>query len=90
MNIVQMYGHHGNSVLLEYAEGGDMFNAITSRGEPFAPEMVRQYADQILSGLVDLHGSGYAHMDIKPENLLLFDNEQSVKIADMGLARKIG
>ena len=31
---------------------------------------------------------GIAHKDIKPDNLLMFDEENTIKIADFGISNK--
>ncbi len=40
---------------------------------------------QLLEGLAYVHGQGYAHRDIKPDNVLL-DDQFNIKIADFGFA----
>lgn len=42
---------------------------------------------QIIQGLASMHKSGFFHRDMKPENLLFYNN--IVKICDFGLAREI-
>jgi serine/threonine protein kinase len=42
---------------------------------------------QITSGLASMHKNGFFHRDMKPENLLIYNN--TVKICDLGLAREI-
>ncbi|MFQ3207775.1 MAG: serine/threonine protein kinase [Glaciecola sp.] len=42
-------------------------------------------AQQILTGLSYIHNAGLVHLDIKPANILLDDNDQ-VKIADFGIS----
>lgn len=44
---------------------------------------------QIASGLEYLHSENCAHNDIKSENILLFDQQRSAKIADFGLANNV-
>jgi len=45
----------------------------------------RNYAKQILEGLVYIHRHGIIHADIKPENMLItYDNQ--IKIADFGVS----
>jgi serine/threonine protein kinase len=39
----------------------------------------------MLDGLAYIHGQGYAHRDIKPDNILL-DDQFNIKIADFGFA----
>ena len=40
----------------------------------------------VATGLHQLHGVGIAHQDMKPSNVLLFDNGRSSKVADLGRA----
>lgn len=40
---------------------------------------------QIVQGLASMHKNGFFHRDMKPENLLFYNNV--VKICDFGLAR---
>ena len=42
---------------------------------------------QILGGLAHMHKNGFFHRDMKPENLLIYNNV--VKVCDLGLAREI-
>ncbi|MGK5594741.1 MAG: protein kinase domain-containing protein [Parachlamydiaceae bacterium] len=46
---------------------------------------------QLLSGMKDLHGVGYVHGDLKPENLLKYSTIDGVrlKVADFGKARQL-
>jgi eukaryotic-like serine/threonine-protein kinase len=41
---------------------------------------------QVAVGLKQLHGKGIRHQDIKPSNILLFDNRQNSKLGDLGRA----
>lgn len=53
----------------------------------------RQTMQQILEGLADLHTRNVAHLDLKPQNLLLTSNYSSqdveVKLCDFGISRVI-
>lgn len=42
---------------------------------------------QVTSGLASMHKNGFFHRDMKPENLLIYNN--TVKVCDLGLAREI-
>lgn len=46
------------------------------------------YALDIARAMECLHANGIIHRDLKPDNLLLTENQKSVKLADFGLARE--
>jgi len=48
----------------------------------------RAFAEQFLAALAHAHGLKVAHLDIKPENVILFEGER-LRLADFGLARTI-
>jgi hypothetical protein len=54
---------------------------------PLTLENALFYLQQVCSGLAHAHESGVIHRDIKPQNLLLTADHQTVKIADFGVAR---
>ena len=74
----------------EYASGGDLFEAITPQVgllEPQAKNMARQVA----SALEFMHSKGLVHRDVKPENILMFDDKvMRVKLMDFGMTKKVG
>lgn len=74
-------------LVLELAAGGDLFDKIVAMGG-FDEADARLFFQQILSGLEYCHDKGIIHRDMKPENLLL--GEQNVlKISDFGLSNII-
>lgn len=93
-NIIARYGH-GTAIdlagttfhylVLEYLPGGDM--AVLSRHHPLAIERALFYLEQVCAGLAHAHARGVIHRDIKPQNLLLTADRQTVKIADFGVAK---
>jgi serine/threonine-protein kinase len=75
-------------LVLEYVAGRDLGQIVHARGPLPVAEAV-DYALQAARGLAYAHHLGIVHRDLKPTNLLLTD-DRIVKIADMGLARRLG
>jgi len=73
---------------MELIEGETLRARIVERGRLTVGESLEITA-QVLEALVAAHGAGIVHRDIKPENILL-DGQDTVKVADFGLARAIG
>src|SRR2546422_7744690 len=72
-------------LVLEYLSGGDL--AKLCRTEPLTLEESLKYLQQVCAGLAHAHECGVIHRDIKPQNLLLTTDRETVKIADFGVAR---
>ncbi|EEB06637.1 CAMK/CAMKL/CHK1 protein kinase Chk1 [Schizosaccharomyces japonicus yFS275] len=87
-NIIHFYAS-GDSptwrwIVLEYAQGGDLFDKI----EPDVgvdEDVAQFYFAQLMDGIKFMHSKGVAHRDLKPENLLL-DFNGNLKISDFGFA----
>lgn len=60
---------------------------MKDRQKGFTETQIRNIIYQTLQGLAYMHRHGYFHRDMKPENLL--ESNNTVKIADFGLAREI-
>lgn len=71
-------------LVLEYIEGGELFDYLSRRGRLPEAEAV-MYMRQILAGMDYCQHFNICHRDLKPENLLL-DAKGNIKIADFGMA----
>lgn len=78
----------------ELAKGGELFTHIVKR-KKYNEGDARAIVKQLLAALTYLHSNNVAHLDLKPENLLLksipdsYDDEGSnftplIKLADFG------
>jgi serine/threonine protein kinase len=72
-------------ILLEYMPGGDL--SAICRNHPLPIEHAMYYLQQVCAGLSHAHTCGVIHRDIKPQNLLLTADRQTIKIADFGVAK---
>jgi len=90
-NVVGVYdqGADGRMLYLamEYVPGRTLRDLLNERGR-LSPGEALDIMDGMLSGLAAAHVAGFAHRDVKPENVLLTTGH-SVKVADFGLARTL-
>jgi serine/threonine protein kinase len=93
-NIISRLGHgtardlQGTTfhyLVLEYLAGGDL-QRLCREGSLDVKKALR-YIEQVCAGLRHAHSKGVIHRDIKPHNLLLTSDLETVKIADFGVAR---
>jgi len=75
--------YHVKILITELAPGGDVYQYISTTGN-FSESLARTLFHQILEAIQYIHESGYAHRDIKLENIL-FDKNFCIKISDFGI-----
>ncbi|GCE49868.1 FHA domain-containing serine/threonine-protein kinase [Thermosporothrix hazakensis] len=75
--------------LLEYCEGGSLFDLMQKRGGRLSLQEAGPLLLQALKGLAFAHEQGFVHRDLKPHNILLSkrDGQWIAKLADLGLAK---
>jgi len=72
-------------ILMEYAPYGDFFDFISKYRDLIDERLTRTYFSQLIDGIEYLHTNGIAHLDLKPENLLL-DSNFNLRIIDFDLS----
>jgi renal tumor antigen len=65
----------------------NLYEAIKGRRHYLPDIKTKQYMYELLKALDHMHRNGIFHRDVKPENLLLSDDE--IKLADLGSCRGI-
>ncbi|XP_052868012.1 death-associated protein kinase related-like [Anopheles cruzii] len=81
------------SLIFEYAAGGDLQKLLEKQATwRFPEEKVKVCMREILRGVRELHMLCIAHLDLKPQNILLMgdDIEDGIKLCDFGLTRMVG
>lgn len=78
----------GQFLVMQYIPGDDFGVLLDRNGEPYAPELVLRWADQLLDALQYLHEHDpqIIHRDIKPRNLKLTPRGEVV-LLDFGLSK---
>ena len=88
-NIVQIdnYFDHGNlpCIAMEYVAGEDLWKWVEKRGFLSETEALN-YIRKVGEAVIVVHEKGLLHRDIKPQNIMVRDNQDAVLI-DFGLAR---
>ena len=69
--------------VFEYCPRGELFEFLAFTGK-LGKTATRTYSQQLLNGLNAIHKSGYGHVDLKPENLLL-DYDFTLKVCIFNL-----
>jgi NIMA (never in mitosis gene a)-related kinase len=80
-------------LIMEYLGGGDLSGRIgfLQRAKSRLSEaQVWRYSLQILQGLRTLHQAKIIHRDIKPGNLFLSDDFQTLKVGDLNTSKIMG
>jgi eukaryotic-like serine/threonine-protein kinase len=72
-------------LVMELVPGRSLRDELAERGR-LGVEEARRLAGQAATGLAAAHAQGVVHRDVKPGNLLL-TAEDTVKVADFGIAR---
>nr|QND78266.1 calcineurin B-like protein-interacting protein kinase 9 [Nitraria tangutorum] len=71
-------------IVLEFVDGGELFDKIARSGK-LKEDEARRYFHQLINAVDYCHSRGVFHRDLKPENLLL-DRSGALKISDFGLS----
>ncbi|CAB3365175.1 Hypothetical predicted protein [Cloeon dipterum] len=80
------------ALVLEMAAGGELQWVLdTGEDEQLSEHLVVKFMRQILEGLCFLHDHDIAHLDLKPQNLLLTGRfpDCDIKLCDFGISRVI-
>lgn len=75
-------------IVMEYAEGGTLFELLQSRnGQLLDEEVILHYFAQMLLSLQHVDSKQILHRDLKTQNILLDKKKQIVKIGDFGISK---
>ena len=72
-------------LVMDYVEGRTLRELLVELNR-FPEALLREVARQVAAGLAAIHAAGVVHRDVKPDNVLITD-DQRVQIMDLGVAR---
>lgn len=89
-NIVSVYdvgeSNGVNYIVMEYLEGDTLKDFVDKEGK-LSNELTLKFASQIASALEAAHSAKIIHRDIKPQNIVLVNNNTIAKVTDFGIAK---
>ena len=89
-NIVSVYdvGEEDgiNYIVMELLEGDTLKDYVEKNGK-LSNEVTLKFASQIASALEAAHSAKIIHRDIKPQNIVLANNNTIAKVTDFGIAK---
>jgi len=90
-NVVQVYDVGDDEerpfIVMEHVDGGTVADRIESRGRSTSSDDSLRLLGQLCEGLGHAHAKKLVHRDIKPQNLLIRNSDDCLKITDFGIAR---
>lgn len=76
-------------IVMPYCEGGDLDALLktTKKNKQFLPEeKILKWTTQVGLAIHFLHEKGVIHRDLKPNNVMLTEGGDLIKVVDFGLA----
>jgi Protein kinase domain len=74
-------------IVMEHVEGGTLEDRLNRRRRSLDRMEALRLLGQLCEGLGHAHAKKLVHRDIKPQNLLLRESDDCLKITDFGIAR---
>ena len=84
---LEAYGDDPPALVFEFCEGGSLADLLEKYGK-LDPVTAVKIIVQIADALAAIHELGYAHGDVKPENIL-FSRDRIPRLADFNSARAV-
>ena len=72
-------------IVMEYIDGITLKEYMEYRAQPLTYKETLHFITQVLAALQHAHEKGIVHRDIKPQNIMI-TNDDMVKVADFGIA----
>jgi serine/threonine protein kinase len=91
-NIVRVYAwltvHDQDYVVMQYVSGGSLADLIRREG-PLDWQRATRYVADVGEGLLEVHGRGIVHRDVKPANILWDPRKNEALLTDFGVAARL-
>ena len=74
--------------VMEFVDGRTVYDDIVNNG-PYGEDDAIRIGIETARALDHSHKQGFIHRDVKPKNIMIADESNRTKLADMGLARAV-
>jgi serine/threonine protein kinase len=86
---------HGQTahLVMEFIRGKDLLDLMEQAGnKPFPIPLIIEWAKAVCDVLTHMHNQSppLIHRDLKPDNIMLLEDQRSIKMIDFGTARDLG
>jgi len=75
-------------IVMEYISGRSLYDLI--KNQTLDERSIARIGLHVLRGLIAVHRAGVVHRDVKPTNILVADDDDSIFLVDFGIARIVG
>jgi predicted Ser/Thr protein kinase len=87
--------HQGQTahLVMEFIRGKDLLDLLEANGNKAFPlPLVVEWGKSMCDVLISMHGQSppLIHRDLKPDNIMLLEDQRSIKMIDFGTARDLG
>lgn len=90
-NIIYIFNHFSVDdkfcIVFEYCSNGNLTEYVRKNG-PLNTRDFKKIVYQIIQALHDCHSMGIAHLDIKPDNIIMNEYQQ-IKLCDFGISVQV-
>ena len=88
VKVYDLFEENGTAYyVMDYVDGENLSTRLARTNTPLPEKTVLNYLNQILDGLQAIHNAGMLHLDIKPANIMV-DNNDVVKLIDFGASKQ--
>ncbi len=91
-NVVRVYAwltvHDQHYLVMQYVSGGSLADLLKSEG-PLDWQRAARYVADVGEGLLEVHGLGIVHRDVKPANILWDPRRDEALLTDFGVAARL-
>jgi len=91
VKLIDFFEENGHYlIVLEYLEGGDLFHCI-GRSKVYNENDARACSAVLLDAINYCHRNSIAHLDLKPQNLVLSSkaDDTQIKLVDFGFSQRV-